>query len=85
MEEKLVFEERRGQIAIVTLNRPEVMNSLNFPMLLSLKDCVEALHLDHGVRVVVITGAGEKAFCAGADLKERATFGEQQVRQYIHV
>ncbi len=84
MEQSLVLEERRGQIALITINRPEAMNSLNFPLLLSLKERMQALHFDSGVRVVIVTGAGGKAFCAGADLKERAGFSDLQVREYIH-
>ena len=68
---------------VLTLNRPEVMNSFNFPMLLALKERVEAVHFDPEVRVVIIVGAGQKAFCAGADLKERATMSEAQVREFI--
>jgi enoyl-CoA hydratase/carnithine racemase len=68
---------------VLTLNRPEVMNSFNFPMLLALKERVEAVHFDPEVRVVIIIGAGAKAFCAGADLKERASMSEVQVRQFI--
>jgi enoyl-CoA hydratase/carnithine racemase len=83
MEKDLIVEERRDRVGILTLNRPEVMNSLNVGMLLALKEKVEALHFDPEVRVVVITGAGEKAFCAGADLKERATLSERQVREFI--
>jgi enoyl-CoA hydratase/carnithine racemase len=44
---------------------------------------VEAVHFDPEVRVLIITGAGPKAFCAGADLKERATMSEAQVREFI--
>jgi enoyl-CoA hydratase/carnithine racemase len=82
METPLVVEERQDQVAILTLNRPDVMNSFNFGMLRALKERVEAIHFDTDVRVVIITGAG-KAFCAGADLKERATLNEQQVREFI--
>jgi enoyl-CoA hydratase/carnithine racemase len=83
METPLVLEERRDQVATLTLNRPEVMNSFNFGMLRALKERVEAIHFDTDVRVVIITGSG-KAFCAGADLKERATLNEQQVREFIY-
>ncbi len=83
METPLVLEERQDQVAILTLNRPDVMNSFNFGMLRALKERVEAIHFDTDVRVVIITGAG-KAFCAGADLKERATLSEQQVREFIY-
>ncbi|HEX7504743.1 MAG TPA: enoyl-CoA hydratase-related protein, partial [Syntrophales bacterium] len=84
MDQTLVLEERVGAVAILKLNRPDVMNSFNFAMLRELRDRVEKLHWDREARVVVITGVGEKAFCAGADLKERATLGEDQVRQFIY-
>ena len=83
MEQPLVLEDRSGQTRILTLNRPEVMNSFNFAMLRELREKVELLQWDPEARVIVITGAGEKAFCAGADLKERATLPYDQVRQFI--
>jgi enoyl-CoA hydratase/carnithine racemase len=83
MEPQLVLEERQGQIVILTLNRPEVMNSFNFAMLRSLKERIDAIQFDPETRVVIVTGAGAKAFCAGADLKERATLTEIQVREFI--
>jgi enoyl-CoA hydratase/carnithine racemase len=84
MDQTLVLEERVDAVAVLKLNRPEVMNSFNFAMLRELRDLVERLHWDREVRVVIITGVGDKAFCAGADLKERATLGEDQVRQFIY-
>ncbi len=83
MEQPLVLEDRSGQTTIVTLNRPDSMNSFNFPLLLALKEKVEGLQWDQQVRVIIITGAGEKAFSAGADLKERASMPEERVRQFI--
>lgn len=83
MEQQVVLEERKGQVAILTLNRPEVMNSFNFAMLRGLHEKVESLRFDNDVRVVIITGSGQKAFCAGADLKERATLNETQVKEFI--
>ena len=58
-------------VAVVTLNRPQVMNALNVQLRTELIELVQALDADPEVSVVVFTGAGEKAFCAGADLKER--------------
>ncbi len=83
MEQPVVLEERRDQVVVLTLNRPEAMNSFNFAMLRGLKDKVEAIQYDPDVRVLIITGAG-KAFCAGADLKERATLSEPQVKEFIY-
>jgi enoyl-CoA hydratase/carnithine racemase len=68
----LLVKEKNGVVTL-TLNRPEVMNSLNFPMLHALRDQIESLRSKPNIRVVIITATGEKAFCSGADLKERAT------------
>ncbi|MBS0014097.1 MAG: enoyl-CoA hydratase/isomerase family protein [Desulfobacterales bacterium] len=82
--ENVLAKEDRGQVRILTLNRPDMMNAVNFAMLRALKSEIEALRFDSDIRVVVITGAGEKAFCAGADLKERATLTDIQVKEFIH-
>lgn len=83
MNENVLAVEQENGIVTLTLNRPEVMNSLNFPLLHALKDQIESLRFKRDVRVVIITAAGEKAFCAGADLKERATLPPEKVREYI--
>ena len=82
--ENVLLAEDRGQVRILTLNRPEMMNALNFDMLRALKAQIEDLRFTRETRVVIITGAGEKAFCAGADLKERATLSEIQVKEFIY-
>jgi enoyl-CoA hydratase/carnithine racemase len=60
-----------GHVVTVTLNRPEQMNAMNTAMGEDLLACFEALARDRQVRAVVFTGAGDRAFCAGGDLKER--------------
>jgi crotonobetainyl-CoA hydratase len=65
----LVLVERRGPVAIVTLNRPEVRNAVNRELTLAVADALDELESDDAVWVIVITGAGDKAFCAGQDLK----------------
>ncbi|MDA8291610.1 MAG: crotonase/enoyl-CoA hydratase family protein [Actinomycetota bacterium] len=70
--EPLVLVERRGHVAVVTLNRPEARNAIDARMALALGEAVEELDQDEDVRAVVLTGAGGKAFCAGADLKALA-------------
>jgi enoyl-CoA hydratase len=65
--------ERDGAIAIVTINRPRVLNALNSQTLDELRRAILDLKQDDGVRVVILTGAGEKAFVAGADINELAT------------
>ncbi|WP_077615714.1 enoyl-CoA hydratase-related protein [Caenibacillus caldisaponilyticus] len=78
----VLFEKKNG-IGYVTIHRPEVMNSFNYSTLLALEEIVEALTVDNEVRVVIFTGAGDKAFSAGADLKERRTLSEQEVRRNV--
>jgi enoyl-CoA hydratase len=67
-----ILLERDGAVAIVTINRPAVLNALNAPTLDELRRAILDLKRDDDVRVVVLTGAGEKAFVAGADIKELA-------------
>jgi enoyl-CoA hydratase len=59
-------------VALVVIDRPEVLNALNFALIAELTDALEALDRDPACRVVVITGAGDRAFAAGADIKELA-------------
>jgi enoyl-CoA hydratase/carnithine racemase len=67
------------RIAEVVLDRPDAMNALNTATLLDLAGLFSALGADPAVRVVVLTGEGERAFCVGADLKERATMSDEQI------
>jgi len=64
--------ERDGAIAIVTINRPKVLNALNTQTLDELRRAVLDLKQDEGARVVILTGAGDKSFVAGADINELA-------------
>ncbi|MDT8435553.1 MAG: enoyl-CoA hydratase-related protein [Gemmatimonadota bacterium] len=70
MSDVLLVEKLEGRVAVVTVNRPEKMNALNGAVREALFTTFEALADDDDVRVVVLTGAGEKAFIAGADIAE---------------
>lgn len=70
-------------IVLITLNRSEAANSLSIQMLEELQEVIGTFKFDRSVRCIVITGAGEKAFCAGADLKERAGMDINQVRKTV--
>ncbi|MGA8557223.1 MAG: enoyl-CoA hydratase-related protein [Candidatus Acidiferrales bacterium] len=67
----LLFEAK-DQIARLTINRPQVLNALNRKTLDELDDCLKAVRENATVRVLIVTGAGEKAFVAGADINELA-------------
>ena len=69
---KHIIVERDGPLARVTLNRPERRNAVSFAMWQSLAATFENLAADTGVRVVILTGAGDRAFCAGNDISEFA-------------
>jgi enoyl-CoA hydratase/carnithine racemase len=70
-----VLYETRGAVAIATLNRPEASNALDQAALEGLWRAFEAFRDDRELRVLILTGAGDRAFCAGQDLKELATDG----------
>ena len=72
MDFQTILFESRNQIAFITLNRPDSLNAMNRQMTRELVDVCQQVDEDSGVRVVIFTGAGEKAFSAGMDLKERA-------------
>jgi enoyl-CoA hydratase/carnithine racemase len=78
-----VVLERRGTAAILTLSRPERMNALSRDMLLALGRLGRELTADPSVRAIVLTGSGDKAFCAGADLKERRDYTDDDVRTQV--
>jgi crotonobetainyl-CoA hydratase len=64
-----VLVERRGNVLVITINRPEARNAINAAVSIGVGDALEEAQHDPDVRAVVITGAGDKSFCAGADLK----------------
>ncbi len=65
-----ILVERNERVGVVTLNRPKELNALNNALVGELADALEELDHDDAVRCIVITGAGDKAFAAGADIKE---------------
>ena len=68
---ELVHLSKLDHVAVITLNRPKALNSLNSELCKNLHNIIDDLERDDEVRVMVITGAGDKAFCTGIDLRER--------------
>jgi len=81
--QSLLIEKREDGILVVTINRPDRRNALDRHTLAAGRQLIRDILYDRSARVLIVTGAGDKAFCAGADLKEREGMTMDQVRQYI--
>src|SRR5882762_8139352 len=79
-----VLVEHRSGVAWITLNRPDARNALSRDVNLQLKDLADELEDRDDVRAIVITGSGDKAFCAGADLKERRGVSAAETGPYLN-
>ncbi|MDV7764048.1 enoyl-CoA hydratase-related protein [Peribacillus sp. CSMR9] len=78
-----VIYKVENQIGYITVNRPDVLNCFDYGTLSELQEVIDAVYADDDIRVVIFTGAGEKAFSAGADLKERKTLSDAEVRRNV--
>lgn len=83
MEKQALLSINDQGIATILLNRAKAANSLSVQMLNELQQILEEIKYDQNVRCVIVTGSGEKAFCAGADLKERATMNPVEVKKTV--
>ncbi|MDP4170835.1 MAG: enoyl-CoA hydratase-related protein [Bacillota bacterium] len=79
-----ILVEIKAYTALVTINREEALNAFNYDTLLELQKAVEEIRINGDIRVVIFTGAGQKSFSVGADLKERKTLTIEQVKRNIH-
>jgi len=82
-DEHGVRSERRDAIAIWTIDRPDRMNALSRATVRELGRLAREADADRDLRAVILTGAGERVFCAGADLKERRSMNEEDVRDFL--
>lgn len=82
MELKNVLLEKEGNLAIVTINRPKALNALNSETLKDLNIVIDDLEKDNNIYAVILTGAGEKSFVAGADISEMKDLNEEQGREF---
>ena len=76
--------EKKNQIAYVTIDRPKVLNALNMATMQELKQAFAAIKDDQEIRVAILTGAGEKAFVAGADIGELSQHTPVSAKEYTH-
>ena len=81
--ENILFE-KKGAIAYVTVNRPKVLNALNMATMEELRAAFTDIKDDAGIRVAIMTGSGEKAFIAGADIAELAKHDAVSAKEYTH-
>jgi enoyl-CoA hydratase len=82
MSYETLIVEREGALARVVLNRPKVLNALNRQLIGELAQVIETLRADAAVRVVLLTGSGDKAFAAGADINELAALSPVEAVDY---
>jgi enoyl-CoA hydratase/carnithine racemase len=78
-----ILLERRGRISIITLNRPKILNAWDRPMRGKLIEVLEVCKCDDGVGAVILTGAGQRAFGAGQDLREAKSFDEDRAEEWL--
>lgn len=79
-----IVVRQTGSIATIQLNRPDKLNAVDREMLDMLDAEVSRLHQDESVRIVVLEGSGERAFCVGADLNHIATFNSADIRKWVN-
>ena len=82
VDDEIILLEKRAPVAVITLNRPRVLNALNGALLADLEAAIEDCAADDSVRVILLTGAGGKAFAAGADIAELATLDAAAGKAY---
>lgn len=77
-----ILIENKGNISTIILNRPKALNALNEETLLELENCLDNIKVDDSITVVIITGAGEKAFIAGADISYMQSLTVKKAKQF---
>ena len=81
MAHEFILTERQGEVALITLNRPEKLNALSFGLARELDEALTEYEQDDAAKAVILTGAGERAFSAGADIHEMAGLSSEELAQ----
>ena len=79
MAHEFIIAERFDAVAVITLNRPDKLNALSFPLVRELDDALTGYEADDDLKAVILTGAGERAFSAGADIHEMAGLSSEEL------
>jgi len=79
---KYIQLEPQGDIAILRINRPEALNAMNLDVISELSKMIDIIAADESIKAVVITGAGERSFCAGADISYMVNIDPMQAEKY---
>lgn len=79
---KYVLLEPMGEIALIKINRPEALNSMNLDVIWELSKTIDIVGVDDSIKAVIITGSGEKSFCAGADISYMVNIGPVEAEKY---
>lgn len=79
---KYIQLEPRGEVAIIKINRPEALNAVNIDVITELSRTIDVVGIDDGIKAVIITGAGEKSFCAGADIAYMVNIDPVKAEKY---
>ena len=81
--EDFIISESRGPVAVLRLNRPHILNAWHTPMREMLVAALKAAESNDAIRAIIMTGTGERAFCAGQDLNETKTFDPDRAEEWI--
>jgi 3-hydroxypropionyl-coenzyme A dehydratase len=79
---KYIQLEPQGDVAIIKINRPEALNALNLDVIAELSRTIDIVGVDENIKVVIITGAGERSFCAGADIAYMVNIEPMKAEKY---
>jgi 2-(1,2-epoxy-1,2-dihydrophenyl)acetyl-CoA isomerase len=81
MAYEFILTERYDAVAVITLNRPDKLNALSFPLVRELDNALTEYETDDGIKAVILTGAGDRAFSAGADIHEMAGLSSEELAE----
>src|SRR5690625_2125485 len=82
--DEVIFKKEMNGLGIITLNRPDALNALSYHMIYSIKQKLNEWNYDDQIKLIILEGTGNRAFCAGGDIKE-VYEGKQAPEQYEYI